>query len=120
MLRVDAVRVVQDPEYAASLTEAHWHALKGDPVWNELVGEYHEMVAPVLTLYAAQLGLPVIAKAAPAAEPADTEPPAKGGQFQVIGKKIPRIQGLGVVTSLGQYTENMRMPGMLYTRTLRS
>ena len=117
MLKVDAIRVVQDPQYAASLSEAHWHALKGDPVWNELVGEYHEMVAPVMTLYAAQLGL-ALAKPT-AAEPADTMP-AKSGQFDVIGKHIPRIQGLGVVTSLGQYTQNMRMPGMLHTRTLRS
>lgn len=122
MLKVDALRVVQDPEYAASLTDAHWRALSGDPVWSELVGEYHEMVAPVLTLYAAQLGM-AVAKAAPAEAPTeavDTPPPAKGEPFQVIGKRIPRVQGLGVVTSLGQYTENMRMPGMLHTRTLRS
>ena len=30
------------------------------------------------------------------------------------------MQGIGIVTNLGQYTENMRMPGMLFMRTLRS
>jgi len=118
MLKVDALRVVQDPQYAASLTEAHWHALAGDPFWSELVGEYHEMVAPVLAQYAAQLGM-VTARPALAEAVADVSE-AKSAQFQVIGRRIPRVQGLGVVTSLGQYTENMRMPGMLHTRTLRS
>jgi CO/xanthine dehydrogenase Mo-binding subunit len=40
--------------------------------------------------------------------------------FDVIGKRVPRLHGLGVVTNKGQYTQNMRMPGMLHTRTLRS
>lgn len=30
------------------------------------------------------------------------------------------MQGMGIVTSLGQYTQHMTMPGTLYTRTLRS
>ena len=114
-LNVDAVRVVQDPAYAASLTEAHWQALAGDPTWNELIGEYHEMVAPVLALYAQNLGIPAPQAVRPAA-PA----PAQPEQFQVIGKRVPRLHGLGIVTSLGQYTQNLRMPGMLHTRTLRS
>jgi hypothetical protein len=46
-VKVDALRVVQDPRYAASLSDAHWRALINDPTWNELVGEYHEMTAPV-------------------------------------------------------------------------
>jgi len=56
VVKVDAVRVVQDPAYAASLTEAHWQSLALDPTWNELVGEFHELVAPVLELYAQNLG----------------------------------------------------------------
>ena len=117
VVKVDAVRVVQDPAYAASLTDAHWRALALDPTWNEMVGEYHEMVAPVEALYAAQLGMP--APQAVAAKPAlDTA--AATEQFQVLGKRVPRLHGLGIVTSLGQYTQNMRMPGMLHTRTLRS
>ncbi|MBI4458740.1 MAG: xanthine dehydrogenase family protein molybdopterin-binding subunit, partial [Acidobacteria bacterium] len=115
MVRVDALRVVQDPAYAASLTEAHWQALAGDPTWNELVGEYHELVAPVLALYAQNLGMP-------ASQPgrSTAPPPAAPEEFQVVGKRVPRLHGLGIVTNVGQYAQNMRMPGMLFTRTLRS
>src|SRR2546426_12484979 len=124
--KVDALRVVQDPAYAASLTETQWRDLTNDPVWSELVGEFHEMTAPVITLYAAQLGQaaprPQTPPRAPAARPpAQPAPPANTPQqFDVIGKRVPRLHGLGVVTNLGQYTENMRMNRMLFTRTLRS
>jgi CO/xanthine dehydrogenase Mo-binding subunit len=114
-LRIDPLRVVRDPEYAATLTDADWHALVSDPVWDELVGEHQEMIAPALTLYAQQMGV-AAPRPATASRPA-TETPR---QFDVIGKRVPRLHGLGVVTSLGQYTQNMRMPGMLHTRTLRS
>src|SRR2546426_3538303 len=124
--KVDALRVVQDPAYAASLTETQWRDLTNDPVWSELVGEFHEMTAPVITLYAAQLGQaaprPQTPPRAPAARPpAQPAPPANTPQqFDVIGKRVPRLHGLGIVTNLGQYTENMRMNRMLFTRTLRS
>src|SRR3990172_5461463 len=114
-LKVDPLRVVRDRQYAASLTDADWHTLVSDPVWDELVGEHQEMLAPVLTLYAQQLG--VAAPRPVTASPPATEAPQ---QFDVIGKRVPRLHGLGVVTSLGQYTQNMRVPGMLHTRTLRS
>src|SRR5437667_1602372 len=119
---IDALRVVQAPQYAASLSEGQWRILANDPVWNELVGEFHEMTAPVIALYAAQLGQaaprpraaqPPAARPAPAAA---SEPP----RFDVIGKRVPRLHGLGVVTNLGHYCENMRMNRMLFTRTLRS
>ena len=119
-VKVDALRVVQDPKYAASLSDAHWRALINDPAWNELVGEYHELTAPVMELYAAQLGVPLAKPVSASEAVADTPSAAKGESFQVVGKHVPRLHGLGIVTSLGQYTENMRMNGMLYTRTLRS
>jgi len=122
-LKVDALRVVQDPEYAASLTDDQWRALDYDPVWNELVGEFPEMTAPVLTLYAAQLGQraarPQATSQAPAARPA-AQPVSQPETFDVIGTRVPRLHGLGIVTNLGHYTENMRKNGMLFTRTLRS
>jgi CO/xanthine dehydrogenase Mo-binding subunit len=110
--KVDALRVVQDPAYAASLTDAQWRSLATDPTWDQIVGEFHEMAAPVLEAYAAQLGVPV--------QRPDAVPPAFPDRFDVIGKRIPRVHGLGIVTNLGQYTQNMRMNGMLFTRTLRS
>ena len=56
--KVDALRVVQEPKYAASLTDEQWRELALDPAWNEMVGEYYEMTEPVTTLYAAKLGVP--------------------------------------------------------------
>jgi CO/xanthine dehydrogenase Mo-binding subunit len=114
-LKVDPWRVVRDPAYAASLSEEHWRALAADPVWDEMVGEHQETVAPVLELYAQQLNV-APPRPVSAAAPAVEAPP----QFDVVGRRVPRLHGLGVVTSLGQYTQNMRMPGMLHTRTLRS
>jgi len=121
--KIDALRVVQDPKYAASLTEGQWRTLANDPVWNELVGEFHEMTAPVITLYAAQLGQAAPRPRAAQPPPAATRPaaaPATPARFDVIGKPVPRLHGLGIVTNLGHYTENMRMNRMLFTRTLRS
>ena len=114
--KVDPVRVVQDPAYAAGLTDAHWKALAEDPVWNEMLGEFREMVEPVLALYAQRMGEAAPPTASSSAVRSEVPPAA----FQVVGKRVPRLHGLGVVTDLGQYTENMRMPGMLFTRTRRS
>ena len=114
--RIDALRVVQDPAYAAGLTDADWQILSLDPDWNELVGEFHEMVAPVMARYADKLGLP----APRVVQPQQAAALAQRDDFQVVGRRVPRLHGLGVVTSLGQYTQNLRMPGMLHTRTLRS
>src|SRR2546427_296730 len=47
-------------------------------------------------------------------------PEVLNGPYSIVGQKVPRVHGLGVVTGLGQYTEHMTMPGTLYTRTLRS
>jgi CO/xanthine dehydrogenase Mo-binding subunit/aerobic-type carbon monoxide dehydrogenase small subunit (CoxS/CutS family) len=39
---------------------------------------------------------------------------------EVIGSRIPRIQGLGSVTEEGPYISLMTVPGMVFVRTLRS
>src|SRR5690242_13861423 len=115
-IKVDALRVVQDPKYAASLSDEHWQALQHDPEWNLMVGEYHEMVEPVLARYGRQLGVPAprsrreLLAQATASAAADENPSATGAAaFQVLGKRVPRLHGYGVVTNVGQYTENMRM-----------
>ena len=112
--RIDALRVAQDQAYAASLTDSDWQMLALDPIWNELTGEFAGMVAPVIARYGAKLGM----REPQAVAPAPQAPAAES--FTVIGQRVPRLHGLGVVTTLGQYTQNMRMPGMLHTRTLRS
>src|SRR5215468_1684501 len=93
--KIDALRVVQDPEYAAGLTEDQWRILANDPVWNELVGEFYEMTAPVLTRYAVQLGqaaprlqaAPATPAPRPAVQPASQQPE----RFDVVGKRVPRL-----------------------------
>ncbi|MGH9460952.1 MAG: hypothetical protein ACRD1X_07015, partial [Vicinamibacteria bacterium] len=106
-LKVDPIRVVQDPAYAAGLTNAHWKVLAEDPVWNEMVGEYPEMVEPVMALYAQRM-----TEVAPSQEVASsrmggaastgavsTDDPA--ASFEVVGTRVPRLHGLGVVTDIG-------------------
>ncbi len=113
---VDAIRIVQDPAYAASLSDEEWNSLSTNPEWNELVGEYPEMVEPVIEQYAGALNVPLPRTPPPSATQAATDQDS----FQVIGRRIPRLHGLGVVTDLGEYVQHMQMPGLLYTRTLRS
>ena len=112
MAQIEAVRVVQDAAYAASLSDQDWYALAQDPAWQEMVSEQAEMVAGVIAKYGNKLP-------GGGQTSAPTEIPVFR-PFKVIGTDIARIQGYGIVTNQGQYTENLRMPGMLFMRTLRS
>src|SRR6266852_1687638 len=112
MAQIEAVRVVQDAAYAASLSDQDWYALAQDPAWQEMVSEQSEMVAGVIAQYGNKLP-------GGGQSSAPTEIPVFR-PFQVIGTDIARIQGYGIVTNTGTYTENLRMPGMLFMRTLRS
>jgi CO/xanthine dehydrogenase Mo-binding subunit len=111
---IDALRVAQDTRYAASLTTEEWASVAHSPEWLQLVAEQHELVAATLQKYATSIpgySQVVVPPTAPA---------VLNGPYTVVGKKVPRVHGLGIVTGLGQYTEHMTMPGTLYTRTLRS
>jgi xanthine dehydrogenase molybdenum-binding subunit len=112
MAQIEAVRVVQDAAYAASLSDQDWYALAQDPAWQEMVSEQSEMVAGVIAQYGNKLP-------GGGQTSAPTEIPVFR-PFSVIGTDIARIQGYGIVTNQGQYTENLRMSGMLFMRTLRS
>jgi CO/xanthine dehydrogenase Mo-binding subunit len=111
------MKAVYDARYAASLRPAEWEALTRSAEFDELVGEYPELAERFISANRAKLapfGIGVAQK--PAAKPsAQTD-----GEFVVIGQGIRRIQGLGVVTDLGNYVSNMSMPRMLHQRTLRS
>src|SRR5256885_14473598 len=113
MAHIEAVRVIQDPAYAASLTDGDWYTLSQDPAWNEMVGEQAEAVAPII----AQYGHKLPGGGREGSQP--TEIPVQR-PFKILGTDIARIQGYGIVTNQGTYTENLRMPGMLFMRTLRS
>src|SRR5438093_5016213 len=111
MAHIEAVRVVQDPAYAASLSDADWRDLANSPEWDQMIGEQAEAVAPILAMYASKLpgGGRQVEAEIPVQRP-----------FKILGTDIARIQGYGIVTSQGAYTENLKMPGMLFMRTLRS
>ncbi len=110
---IDVLRVAQEASYAASLSAQDWYQLAQMPEWQQLVAEQRELVASVIDTHGNML--PGFFQAA---QPPAPQPPA--GPFNVIGQPVPRVQGLGIVTGLGQYVEHMTLPNMLYTRTLRS
>ena len=111
---IDALRVTQDAQYAAALSPEDWSELAHSPEWLQLMAEQRELVNATLETHAASL--PGFSQVPVPATPAAV----LNGPYTVVGQKVPRVHGLGVVTGLGQYTEHMTLPGTLYTRTLRS
>src|SRR5882762_883941 len=111
---IDFLRVATDVQYAAALTPEELASVAQSPEWLQMVAEQRELVAGALQTHAslstgfAQIAPPVV------------PPEVLNGPYSIVGQKVPRVHGLGVVTGLGQYTEHMTMPGTLYTRTLRS
>jgi xanthine dehydrogenase molybdenum-binding subunit len=106
---LDAWRVVQDPTYAATLTAEEWEALSVTTEWRHLMEEYADVVREAVDV-------PTLAQIAPPA-------PNLGAQqtsFKVLGTRPPRVQGLGVVSNVGWYTENLNRGNQLFMVTLRS
>jgi CO/xanthine dehydrogenase Mo-binding subunit len=132
--RVDVLRAVQQPSYAARFTDEQWHELIRDPIWGELVGEMPEVVEPLIARYGERM--PGFARVLLQADRNDPEAPQVGGgggaapggavaardadELAVLGKKQPRIQGLGIVTGVGRYVQSFTVPNMLFMKTLRS
>src|SRR5215211_7878150 len=112
-VRIDAVRVAMDAAYAAQLSAADWYELSLTPEWGQLVAEQRELVANVLAVH----GYKLPGFAAQVQQPPVTAPQ---GPFSVIGQPVPRVQGLGIVTGLGQYTQHITVGHELHMRTLRS
>lgn len=113
--QVDVLRAVQDEHYAAQMTPEQWSELTQSPQWNELVAESPELVAPLI----AKFGNYVLVSGN-GGEKTPASAPAAATTFNVLGKRIPRVHGLGIVTGLGKYVQNMRVPNMLFMKTLRS
>jgi xanthine dehydrogenase YagR molybdenum-binding subunit len=65
----------------------------------------------------AGIGLSEVVRQLPANEPPALAPNA---QLQVIGKPVPRQNGRAKVTGATRYTVDLKLPGMLYGRILRS
>jgi CO/xanthine dehydrogenase Mo-binding subunit/aerobic-type carbon monoxide dehydrogenase small subunit (CoxS/CutS family) len=72
----------------------------------------HERIVTAVKRAAHELAAP-----GEVAPPPDTLMPHTS---EVIGTRVPRIQGLGSVTEDGPYVSLMRMQGMAFVRTLRS
>ncbi len=111
---IDVLRVATDAKYAASLSPEEWASVAQSPEFRQMVAEQRELLAATLETHAASI--PGFSQVGVPATPAQV----LNGPYTVVGTKVPRVHGLGVVTGQGQYTEHMTMPGTLYTRTLRS
>src|SRR5205807_379771 len=81
--------------------------------WNEMIGEQSEAVAPIIAQYGHKLPGGGREGSTPTEIPVNPV-------YKILGSDIARIQGYGIVTNTGTYTENLRMAGMLFMRTLRS
>ncbi len=112
--QVDALRVATDAAYAASLTRPQWESLAASPEWAHLLEEYADILQPALAQQAS-LGLG-LNQVSPPPENAG----AKQTQFNVVGTRMPRVQGLGIVSNIGTYTQNLNMSNQLFMKTLRS
>src|SRR5437899_3772286 len=110
---IDFLRVATDAQYAAGLTPEELASVAQSPEWAQMMAEQRELVSSALQTHVSLGGY---AQVTPPATPAQV----LNGPYSIVGQKVPRVHGLGVVTGLGQYTEHMTMPGTLYTRTLRS
>lgn len=116
--QVDVMRAVRDARYAAGLGAAEWEALARSPEFDEFLGEYSELAERFIAAHRAQLArFGIGAQVKPAANRSLQE---DAEEFSVLGKRIPRIQGLGVVTDVGNYVHNMVLPRMVFLRALRS
>jgi len=95
---VTAISVLQDPALAASLSVEEWATLQQTADWAHLVEEYSDVIAT-------QLGasVPALAQIAPPAPNLG----AQQTQFKYLGTRPPRVQGLGVVSNVGWYTQNL-------------
>src|SRR3989337_2457409 len=105
---VDVLRAVHDASYAADLTQEQFDLLVQDPVFQEISADVPELAAPLYKRFGMHF------------EGSGSNPSLEVGPLSIIGTNVVRTHGIGIVTGVGRYTENMTMPGMVYMRTVRS
>lgn len=111
---VDLIRALQDHTYADSLSPDQWNTMVLSPDWDLLMGEMADVAEPFVRKYSDKLPLPSSGKTnAP-------NPSLAATNFSVIGGRLPRRQGIGIVTGLGKYTQHHVPKGCLFMKTLRS
>jgi len=110
MRELNAYALLADPTLAATLTREEWENVTQSPDWAHLAEEYGDVLR-------SQLGaIPTLAQVAPPAPNLG----AQQTQFTYLGTRAVRVQGLGVVSNVGWYTENLNRGGQLFMVTLRS
>jgi len=109
---IDAFRILNDATYAATLSAAEWDALSQNTDWIHLVEEYGD----VATQATAGLRPELVAQVAPPAPNLS----AQQTTFKYLGTRPPRTHGLGVVSNVGWYTQNLNRGNQLFMVTLRS
>jgi xanthine dehydrogenase molybdenum-binding subunit len=114
--QVDVIRAIQDNKYADSLTFEQWRELAASPEWDLLLGEMREVVEPFVQKYASKL--PGIGGNGNGDGSANATLAATN--LAVLGKRIPRVQGLGIVTGVGHFTQHIAPMNVLFMKTLRS
>ncbi|MBI5653768.1 MAG: xanthine dehydrogenase family protein molybdopterin-binding subunit [Chloroflexi bacterium] len=114
--QVDVMRAIQDAKYADGLTKDQWFDLAQSQEWHLMVTEMADMVAPFMKKY--ERMLPGVGGSGNGNEPAN--PSLAATDFSVLGKRIPRVQGIGIVTGLGKYAQHIAPKNALFLKTLRS
>ncbi|MBI5302217.1 MAG: xanthine dehydrogenase family protein molybdopterin-binding subunit [Chloroflexi bacterium] len=110
--QVDVIRAIQDAKYADTLTLTEWRELTASPEWDLLLGEMRDVVEPFIQKYADKLsGMNGNGSA---------NATLAAGDLTVLGKRIPRVQGLGIITGVGRYTQHYAPKNVLFMKTLRS
>ncbi|MBI5878093.1 MAG: xanthine dehydrogenase family protein molybdopterin-binding subunit [Chloroflexi bacterium] len=119
MATVDIVRLIQDEHYANSLSRDQWHDLVRSTEWDLMTGENPELIAPIVQKYGDRLPLPSRDAGEGGFGPG-TNKSLGATKLDVLGTRIPRRQGLGIVTGVGRYVQHMAPKTALFMRTLRS
>jgi CO/xanthine dehydrogenase Mo-binding subunit len=118
---LDVYRAVQDHAYAAKLSRSEWLELINSPEYLFVMGEHPEWRDSLLNRHQKILRQFGILEQARALQE-DTGALGVGAkeEYSVIGQPILKYQGPGIVSGVGQYVENMSMPGMVHQAALRS
>src|SRR5262249_27820937 len=79
------------------------------PLWMKLSAEVPELTAPLAERFSVQ----------PSGSP-QANPSLATKDFTVVGQRLPRSHGIGIVTAVGHYAQNVATPGMVFMKILRS
>lgn len=107
--KVDVLQAVMDEKYAAQITQEQWNVLSQDPAWRDLATEVPELTAPLYARFGLQ----------PSGNPA-VNPTLAADTFNVVGKRLPRTHGIGVVTSVGKFSQHIITENMVFMKVLGS